>query len=244
MLPLGVFRSRQFSAANLSTLFIYAGLAMVFFMIGLVLQVALGYSPLEAGAATFPVTAIMLVFSARSGALAQRIGPRWPMTLGPLIVAAGMLLMTRIDAGASYVTVVLPAVVVFGAGLALTVAPLTATVLAAAPDEHAGIASGVNNAVARVGGLFAVAAVPLIAGFDPGVAVRADALVSGFHTALVGAAILATIGAIVSFVAIRADTLGADLDGADATPGDERTANFHCSPDAPPLAPISDRSER
>jgi EmrB/QacA subfamily drug resistance transporter len=233
MLPLGIFRSRQFSAANLSTLFIYAGLAMVFFMLGLVLQEALGYSPLEAGAASFPVTALMLAFSARSGALAQKIGPRWPMTVGPLVVAAGMLLMTRVEPGASYVAGVLPAVLVFGAGLAITVAPLTATVLAAADSEHSGIASGVNNAVARVGGLLAVAAVPVIAGFDPARDVAASTLVDGFHTAVVGAAVLTAIGALVSFAAIRADTLeaGAEPGAAPSEPC------FHCGADAPPLAP-------
>jgi EmrB/QacA subfamily drug resistance transporter len=233
MLPLAIFRSRQFSAANLSTLFIYAGLAMVFFMLGLVLQEALGYSPLEAGSATFPTTAIMLVFSARAGALAQRIGPRWPMTVGPLVVAAGMLLMTRIEPGASYAGGVLPAVVVFGAGLAITVAPLTATVLAAADSEHSGVASGVNNAVARIGGLLAVAAVPLIAGFDPAREVAASTLVDGFHTAVIGAAVLTAIGAAVSFAAIRADTLAAGSE-----PGEEPAAPcFHCGADAPPLAP-------
>lgn len=230
MLPLGIFRSRQFSAANLSTLFVYAGLGMVFFMLGLVLQEALGYSPLEAGAASFPVTALMLVFSARSGALAQKIGPRWQMTIGPLVIAAGMVLMTRIDAGASYVTGVLPAVLVFGAGLSILVAPLTATVLAAADSQHSGIASGVNNAVARVGGLLAVAAIPVIAGFDPTGDVDPSVLVDGFHTAALGAAALTAIGAAVSFAAIRADTLA-------AAPGDAAPAEptFHCAADAPPL---------
>jgi EmrB/QacA subfamily drug resistance transporter len=244
MLPLGIFRSRQFSAANLSTLFVYAGLAMVFFMLGLVLQDALGYSPIEAGASMFPTTLIMLVFSARSGALAQRIGPRWPMTLGPMIIAAGMLLMTRVEPGAHYATGVLPGIVVFAAGLALTVAPLTATVLAAADAEHSGIASGVNNAVARVGGLLAVAAVPLIAGFDPAKAVAPSTLVSGFHTALIGAAVLTAIGGVVSFAAIRSNTLAVATPD-DPTPIDERHPNYHCGPDAPPLAPVThDQSER
>ena len=233
MLPLGIFRSRQFSSANLVTLFVYAGLSAVLFMIGLVLQQALGYSPLEAGAATFPITIIMLTFSARAGALAQRIGPRWPMTIGPAIIAGGLLAMTRIEPGRTYQLSVLPAVVLFSAGLALTVAPLTATVLAAADASHAGVASGVNNAVARVGGLLAVASVPLIAGFSPTHAVSPGELVDGFHTTLVGAAILVAIGSVLSFAGIRSNVLHTGTP-TDSTPIDERPTNFHCATDAPP----------
>ena len=207
MLPLRIFASRQFSAANLVTLFMYAGLAAVLFMIGLVLQEALGYSPLEAGASTLPITAMMLTFSARAGALAQRIGPRVPMSVGPGIIAAGLLLMTRIEPGRSYISGVLPGVTLFAAGLAATVAPLTATVLASADAQHAGVASGVNNAVARVGGLLAVAAVPLVAGFRPTGTVSASALVSGFHTTLVAAATLVALGGVVAFAGIRSNVL-------------------------------------
>lgn len=224
MLPLSIFRSLQFSAANLVTLFVYGGLGATLFLIGLVLQESLGYSPLEAGAATFPITLIMLAFSARAGALAQRIGPRWPMTTGPIVIAGGLLLMLRIRSGESYAAVVLPAVIAFAAGLALTVAPLTATVLAAASAEHAGVASGVNNAVARVGSLFAVAAVPLAAGFSPGTDVSADALVNGFHTVLVAAATLVLLGAALAFAGIRSAVL------------DEQSHDFHCGVDAPPLS--------
>lgn len=235
MLPLGIFRSRQFSSANLVTLFVYAGLSAVLFMIGLVLQQALGYSPLEAGASTFPITIIMLTFSARAGALAQRIGPRWPMTIGPAIIACGLLAMTRIEPGRSYGLTVLPAVVLFSAGLALTVAPLTATVLAAADSSHAGVASGVNNAVARVGGLLAVASIPLVAGFSPVADVTPGELVDGFHTTLVAAAVLVAIGAVLSFLGIRSNVLqGGTPD--DSTPVDERPANYHCGTDAPPLS--------
>ena len=236
MLPLGVFRSRQFSAANVTTLLMYAGLAMVFFMLGLVLQESLGYSPVEAGAASFPITVIMLVFSARAGALAQRIGPRWPMTIGPLSIAGGMLLLTRIEPGESYPGAVLPGVLVFACGLALTVAPLTATVLAAADAQHSGVASGVNNAVARVGGLLAVAAVPLVAGFDPSGDIDASTLVDGFHTALVAGAVLVAIGGLIAWAAIRASVLETSTPG-DATPIDERKPTYHCGADAPPLAP-------
>ncbi len=164
MMPLSMFSSRQFTAANLVTFAVYAALGGVFFLLVAFLQIAVGYTPLAAGAATLPVTLIMLLLSARSGALAQRIGPRVPLTLGPLILAAGMLLMTRISPGEPYATSVLPAVVVFGLGLTLVVAPVTATVLAAADERRAGIASGINNAVARVAGLLAVAVLPAIAG--------------------------------------------------------------------------------
>ena len=133
MMPLSMFSSRQFSAANLVTFVVYAALSGVFFLLVSFLQISMGYSAIEAGAASLPITLLMLLFSARSGALAQRIGPRIPLTVGPLVIAAGMLLMTTIDPGDSYVTSVLPAVLVFGAGLTLVVAPVTATVLAAAP---------------------------------------------------------------------------------------------------------------
>jgi len=234
MLPLSIFRSRQFSAANLTTLFVYGGLSAVLFMIGIVLQQALGYSPLEAGAATFPITIIMLTFSARAGALAQRIGPRWPMTIGPIVIAAGLLLMMRIEPGRGYTTGVLPAVLLFSAGLALTVAPLTATVLAAADAAHAGVASGVNNAVARVGGLLAVAAVPIVAGFSPVRAVSAADLVDGFHMTLLCAAALVAIGAVVSFAGIRSNVLHVATPD-DPTLIDARQPSYHCAADAPPL---------
>ncbi|HEY4376131.1 MAG TPA: MFS transporter [Acidimicrobiales bacterium] len=234
MLPLGVFKSRQFSAANAVTLFMYGGLGAALFLVGLVLQEALGYSPLEAGMSLFPITIIMLVFSARAGALAQRIGPRIPMSLGPLGVAGGLLLMVRIAPGVSYAAGVLPALLVFSAGLALTVAPLTATVLAAADARHSGVASGVNNAVARVGGLMAVAAVPLVSGFASGQEVGAHALVIGFHRTAVAAAALLVLSAGLSWAFIRTDVLGASTPD-DATPIADREPCFHCAADAPPL---------
>lgn len=236
MLPPSIFKSEQFSAANVMTFFMYGGLGIVFFLTGLVLQDAMGYSPLESGAATLPVTFLMLVFSARAGALAQRIGPRLPMTLGPLIVAAGMILMVRIEPGASYGSAVLPAVLVFGAGLSLTVAPLTATVLAAADARHSGVASGVNNAVARVGQLIAVAAVPLLAGFSAGAGGAPGDLVSGFHRAIVIAAMLLVFGALIAFVFIRNDVLHAEVP-PDQLPVCDREPTFHCAADGPPLAP-------
>ncbi len=235
MLPLSIFRSRQFSAANLVTFFVYAGLGAVLFMIGLTLQEALHYSPIEAGASLFPLTLIMLTFSAKAGVLAQKIGPRVPMTIGPLAVAGGLLLMTRIGPGRSYAAGVLPGVLLFSCGIALTVAPLTATVLAAASDEHSGVASGVNNAVARVGGLLAVAAVPIVAGFHPGESVTPALLVSSFHTTLVAAACLVALGALIAFTGVRTNVLSA-ASADDAVPFEDRQPCFHCGTDAPPLA--------
>lgn len=232
MLPLAIFGSRQFSAANAVTLAVYAALAVVLFLLSLVLQQALGYAPLEAGLATLPITVVMLAFSARAGALAQRIGPRVPMTVGPLVLAAGLALMVRVAPGAGYVTSVLPAVVVMSAGLALTVAPLTSTVLAAADPRHAGVASGVNNAVARAGGLLAVAAIPLVAGIDPTGTVPPTELVEGFHLAMLVAAGLAAAGGSLAWTTIRDDVLAEPPAGE--APFDERRPCFHCGASAPP----------
>jgi EmrB/QacA subfamily drug resistance transporter len=132
MLPFGIFASRQFSAANLVTFVVYAALGGTFFLLVAFLQISLHYSPIAAGAALLPQTALMLLLSARSGALAQRIGPRIPLAVGPLLIAAGMLLMARIDPGDSYAASVLPAVIVFGLGVTLVASPVTATALAAA----------------------------------------------------------------------------------------------------------------
>ncbi len=164
MLPLDVFASRQFTVINFITFLVYGAFGGLLFLLVLQLQVVSGFSPLAAGTALLPVTLLMLALSARSGSLAQRIGPRWPITVGIILLAIGMALMMRIGPHASYLTDVLPAVFVFGLGLCLTVAPLTATVLASADVRHAGVASGVNNAVARAAGLVAVAALPAAVG--------------------------------------------------------------------------------
>lgn len=243
MMPLSVFRSRQFSGANGVTFAVYGALGGILFLLSLVLQGALGYSPLAAGAATVPITVIMLAFSARSGALAQRIGPRIPMTLGPVVIAAGLALMVRIDVGGSYVADVLPAVVVFAAGLSLTVAPLTATVLAAVDTRHAGVASGINNAISRTAGLLAVAALPLVAGFDASGTVGASSLLDGFHRAAVAGAALTLVGALVAWLTIRADVLAegpepeAARDGVAGVVADGRGPEepcYSCGVGAPP----------
>jgi Na+/melibiose symporter-like transporter len=159
MLPLWLFRRRNFSVANLQTLSMYGGLSVTFFFLVLFLQQVAGYDALEAGLATLPTTAVMFVLSKRFGALADRYGPRAFMGGGPLVAAAGLLLFARMPADVDYVVDVLPGLLAFSLGLALTVAPLTATVLADADESNAGIASGVNNAIARVAGLVAIAAI-------------------------------------------------------------------------------------
>lgn len=203
MLPPKIFANRQFTAANLVTFAVYAALGAVFFLLVVNLQVVSGFSPLLAGVALLPITVIMLLLSARSGALAGRIGPRLQMTLGPLVAAGGALMFLRIGANASYLTEVVPAVVVFGLGLALIVAPLTTTVLAAAESRYAGIASGVNNAVARAAGLLAVAVIPVLAGISGDSYRHPDAFADGFHTAVLICAGLLIAGGVVSAVTIR-----------------------------------------
>jgi EmrB/QacA subfamily drug resistance transporter len=200
MVPLSVFRSEQFSGANAVTFAVYAAIGTVTFLLVVHLQTDLGYSALEAGAALLPITACMLLLSARAGALAQRIGPRWPMTLGPIVVAIGMALLGRVDPGTTYWETVFPALMVLGLGLALTVAPLTATVLGAVDDSHAGIASAINNSVARIAGLLAVAVLPAAAGLTAGQGLDLD---DGFARAMYIAAVLSAIGGVLAFLTIR-----------------------------------------
>jgi EmrB/QacA subfamily drug resistance transporter len=159
MLPLDLFKRRNFAIGNVETFSMYAGLGLLFFFLVLFLQQVAGYSAIEAGTTTLPITFVMFALSQRLGALADRLGPRLFMGGGPLIAALGLALFTRLDAEVDYLTELLPALLIFGLGLAMTVAPLTATVLADADEHNAGIASGVNNAIARVAGLVAIAAV-------------------------------------------------------------------------------------
>lgn len=203
MVPTTIFASGQFRAANLVTAAVYAALGGVFFLLVVQLQNVLGYSAVEAGAATFPITILMLTLSARSGALASRIGPRLQMTAGPLMVAVATLLMTRIDAGSGYVTDVLPAVLVMGLGLATVVAPLTATALSAVADRYAGVASGVNTTVARAAQLAAVAALPLAAGITGAAYADPASFSDGFRTAMLMTAALAVLGGVIAFAGIR-----------------------------------------
>jgi EmrB/QacA subfamily drug resistance transporter len=203
MLPLPVFASRQFSAANAVTFVVYAALSGLLFLVPVVLQIVHGYSPLESGTALLPVTFIMLLLSARSGALAARIGPRLQMSAGPVIVGASFLLFTRISGSGSYFSAVLPAALVFGLGIATMVAPLTATALAAAPAEHAGVASAVSNDVARAAGLIAVAVLPALAGISGQSYLHPAALAHGFRTAAIMAAVFCAAGGALAAVTIR-----------------------------------------
>jgi EmrB/QacA subfamily drug resistance transporter len=224
MLPVGIFSSRQFTAANLATFAVYAALAGVFFLLVVHLQVVAGFSPLVAGLALLPVTGAMLLLSPRAGALAARIGPRLPMTVGPLLCAGGVLLLSRIGAEASYVVDVLPGVVTFGLGLSATVAPLTVTVLSAAPSRHAGVASGVNNAVARTAGLLAVAVLPVAAGLTGADYLDPPQFATGFRTATLLSAGLLAAGGVVAALAISDEQV--------RRPGQRER---HCAVDGPPV---------
>lgn len=203
MMPLNLFASAQFTVANVVTFAVYAALGGALFLLPIQLQVVSGYTPLEAGISLLPVTAIMLALSARSGALAARIGPRLQMSLGPVIIAIGLALFTRIGHSGNYLTEVLPAVLIFGLGLAANVAPLTSTVLAAVPAEHAGMASAVNNDVARAASLIAVAVLPSAAGLTGTSYLHPTQFSTGFHTASLISAGLCVAGGAVAAVFIR-----------------------------------------
>ena len=232
MLPLTMFHSRQFSAANAVTVVVYAALGGVFLILTIQLQVVGGYTPLGAGLSLLPVTVLMLALSARAGQLAQKIGPRTPMTFGSVTCAVGVLMMRGIGADAQYVTEVLPAVTIFGLGLAVLVAPLTATVLAAVDVRHAGVASGVNNAVARAAGLMAVAALPALAGIS-GVGYDDPAAFSaGYRTVLAYATVLLAAGAVIAFTTIRGASFGPELS--------VDRPRLCCPIEAPPLAPSTE----
>jgi EmrB/QacA subfamily drug resistance transporter len=250
MMDLGLFRIRNFAVANLTTLSAYAGLIGGLFFVGLFLQQVAGYSALEAGLATTPISVLLFVLSPRFGRLASGTGPRLPMTAGPIVGGLGLLLMLRVDSGADYVTEVLPAVLVFGLGLSATVAPLTATVLDSVEERHVGIASGINNGVSRVAGLLAIAVLGAVisARFD---AVAGDvaggpltdaataASTSAFHLGVLIAAVLMIAGGIASGLGIenskrkvssipnrgsaQAGECGHPSDG-DSTPHQEKTA--------------------
>ena len=209
MLPPRLFRDRQFTGANLVTLFVYGALGGGMLFLVLQLQTVLGYDATAAGSALLPSILIITVLSPRAGALAQRIGPRVPMTIGPLITAAGTLWLSGVDGGAPYIVEVLPGSLLQGLGMATTVAPLTATVLGAAPDALAGIASGVNNAVARAAQLLAVAALPVAVGLSGNDYTDPAAFTSGFRMALMVCAALFTAGGLISWFTIRNDVLTA-----------------------------------
>jgi Na+/melibiose symporter-like transporter len=199
MLRLELFRIRAFSATNVVTLLVYGALGAISFFVVLELQTVAGWSALAAGAAFVPMTLVILASASAFGRLGQRTGPRLPLTIGPLVMALGTIGLLRISPDVDYLVDVLPAVVVFGLGLALLVAPLTATVLGAVPDEHAGIASGVNNAVARAGSLLAVAALPIAVGLHGGEYADSSAFDAAFQRAMVACVALLVIGGALAW---------------------------------------------
>lgn len=239
LVPPRLFRDRVFTATNVVTLLIYGALGVVFLLLVMQLQIVSGFSPIAAGTALLPVTAVMLTFSARAGALAGRIGPRIPLTLGPLVSAGGLLLLLRVGPEATWLGHVLPAVLVFGAGLALSVAPLTATVLDSAPDRYAGAASGVNNAVARAAGLLAIAVVPGIAGIGGADYTDPLAFDAGFRTSmLIGAALLAA-AAVTAFALVRRPLAAQAAPTTTAPPARVRIEECsHCGVTGPQLHPV------
>ncbi len=242
LMPLGIFKSKAFSGANLVTFVVYAANGGVFFLVVLNLQVVAGYSPLVSGIALLPVTVLMLLLSSRSGALGQKIGPRIPMTVGPAVCAVALLLLSRIGTDAPYLTHVLPAVIIFGLGLTLLVAPLTSTALGSLDDAYAGIASGVNNAVARAASLLAVAVLPLAAGIGAGSLTDADDLHPTYRNAMMICAGLLVLGAVLAAIFIPsrlpAHTPEEGAPSAKDAPAEEPSAE----PPAPaePWAPTPD----
>jgi EmrB/QacA subfamily drug resistance transporter len=206
MVPMAVFRNRQFAGGNAVTFVVWGALGAVLFLLTLHLQQDLGYSALEAGASTLPITVMMLLFSGRSGALAQRIGPRLPMTVGPFVLAGAFVLYRRVSPGQSYIAGVLPAVVVMGFGLVITVSPLTTAVLGAISGSHAGVASAINNAVSRVAGLLAIATLPTLAGVPLG-----GGLGGGFGRAMTICCGLCVVGGVIAWAAIRSPVSGTQV---------------------------------
>jgi EmrB/QacA subfamily drug resistance transporter len=232
MLPLSIFRSRQFTSANVVTLLVYGALGGALFLIPVQLQQVLGYSPLEAGIALLPVTVVMLLLSAQAGRLSQRIGPRLPMTVGPIVAGLGLALLSNVEAGSAYLTAFLPDIVVFSLGLTLTVSPLTAAVLAAAPSERSGIASAVNNAAARAAGLIAVAALPVVVGLTGSAYLQPAVFAVGFKRSMWITGALCALGGVVALFTIRGRRRR-----------DAEKECYSCPLDAPPLASNSGELE-
>ena len=195
LLPMSLFRVRDFAWGNLATLFVYAALSLNGFVIGVYLQQGAGLPATAAGLASLPMTILMILVSSRAGAWAGRFGPRLFMTAGPLIMAVGAVMLLFVSEDFDYWWQVLPAMIVMGLGLSLTVAPLTAAILGAIDEAHSGIASAVNNAVARVAGLLVVAMISTIVGGTLNLA--------GFHSAAVVTAALLVLGGVVSWIGIR-----------------------------------------
>ena len=201
MLELSLFRRHNFAVGNVETLLMYAGLSLLFFFLVLFLQNVAGYSAVAAGTSSLPVTVLMFLASKRFGALADRLGPRLFMGVGPIVMAVGLALLTRLGRDVAYVVDLLPALVIFGFGLSMTVAPLTATVLADADESNAGLASGINNAIARVAGLLGIALVGALVAGRYGDA--ADSSIGAFHLAMGISAGLVGLGGVLGLIFIR-----------------------------------------
>ena len=213
---------------------VYAALGGGLFLLPVVLQVVDHYTPLESGMSLLPLTIVMLLLSSLSGRLASRIGPRLQMSVGPVVVAAGLVLFTRITSDSSYLSGVLPGVLVFALGLAITVAPLTATALGSVADEHAGLASAVNNDVARVGQLIATAVLPPVAGITGAAYLHPAVLADGFHKAIFIAASLCAAGGLLAAAGIRNPARPAQKDETEKK-RPAPSSYFHCALDGAPL---------
>jgi EmrB/QacA subfamily drug resistance transporter len=228
MLPLSIFRVRQFAAANAVTFLVYGALSGTIFLLPVMLQIVSGYSPFGSGLALLPLTFILLALSARSGTLATRIGPRLQLTVGPIAAGAGLALLALATSGSNYLVHVLPAIVILGLGLAIITAPLTATAMSSAPAEHSGIASAINNDMSRFGGLLAVAVLPALAGITGSAYLHPAALAAGFRTAVLISAGTCAAGGLLA---------AATITNPERTPGTAAGPEecFHCGLDAPPL---------
>jgi EmrB/QacA subfamily drug resistance transporter len=227
MLPLSMFAARQFAATNAVTFLLYGGLGGMLFLLPVVLQQVAGYTPLQAGLSLLPVTVLMLTLSARSGRLAGRIGPRLQMSVGPLVAGVGLVLLARLTNDYTYLTGVLPGVLVLGIGLVITVAPLTSTAMSSAPGEHAGLASAVNNDVARTAGLLAVAIIPAVVGLTGDAYLNPATFAHGFRIAAVIAGTMCMLGAVVAALTITNEPL--------TKGGHPRLTQTCAGPTAPPL---------
>lgn len=229
LVPPRLFASRAFTTTNLATFALYAAIGVAFFLVTYQLQVAAGWSALRSGSALLPSTAIMLLGSARSGALAQRIGPRAQLTVGPLVLAAGLVALSRVGSDPSWISDVLPGAVLLGLGLVTFVAPLTATVMGAVDANHVSVASGVNNAVARTASLTSLAVIPVVAGLTT--ATGPDPVTDAHRTGLVIAAVCAAVASPIAFIGLAPRTR--------VLPSARRS---YCPVDGPPLQPTLIRS--
>ena len=238
MLPLELFRSRQFASANLLALVAYAALGGVIFLFVAFLQITLGYSAVQAGAATLPITLLLLTLSSPSGAIAQRIGPRIPLTIGAVLAGAGLLLMAQFHPGDGFPSAVLPSLIVFGVGLGVLITPITATVLASVDSRHSGIASAVNNALSRLGQMIAVAALPSSRGaFRLRLRGHPARMPAGFPVAMTVAAVASFAAALLAWTTISSDVLSrSGTDHRQVPKGLPPSLKRHCPVAGTPLA--------